>query len=134
MTVKEYLSQAFLLDQRIHAKLEMLENFRNMATRTTSILKNNKELQTKNTDAMSNTIAQIIDIQEEINADINQLVKKKQEIMHIIKTACKLEYQTLLELRYICFYTWDEIADRMHCTTSNIFKMHSKALKSISFP
>ena len=38
MTPKEYLNQAFHLDQRINSKLDMLATLKEMATKTTSIM------------------------------------------------------------------------------------------------
>ena len=37
MTAKEYLLQAYLLEQRIESKLMQVEMLRNLATRSTSI-------------------------------------------------------------------------------------------------
>ena len=39
-----------------------------------------------------------------------------------------------LMYRYICFRSWEEIADKMHCTVSNVFKVHSKALCCVVVP
>ena len=44
------------------------------------------------------------------------------------------ELQTLLELRYLCFKDWQDIAYSMHCTESNVFKVHSKALQAVKLP
>lgn len=38
MTVKEYLGQAYRLDQRINSKLEQLESLNGLATKCTSTL------------------------------------------------------------------------------------------------
>lgn len=134
MTAKEYLNQAFHLDQRINSKLDMLATLKEMATRTTNIMQNDMVSHTRNVHSMEDAIAKIMDMQTEINADIGQLVEKKQEIIHTIYMVENPEYQTLLELRYICFLSWEEIADKMHCTVSNVFKVHSKALHCVSVP
>lgn len=134
MTAKEYLNQAFHLDQRINTKLDMLSTLKDMATKTTSLMRDDVVSHTRNVHSMEDTIAKIVDMQNEINADIDRLVDLKQEIMHTISAVGNLDYQTLLELRYICFYSWEEIAERMHCTVSNVFKLHSKALQSVAVP
>lgn len=134
MTPKEYLSQAFHLDQRINSKLDMLATLKEMATKTTSIMQDDVVSHTRNVHSMEDAIAKIVDMQTEINADIDRLVDKKQEIMHTIYAVENPEYQTLLELRYICFRSWEEIADKMHCTVSNVFKVHSKALCCVVVP
>lgn len=134
MTAKEYLSQAFHLDQRINSKLEILANMKEMATRTTRIMRDDVVSHTRNDHAFENTIIKIVDMQNEINADIDKLVDKKQEIIRTIYSVENLEHQVLLEARYICFRNWEDIAEQMHCTVSNLFKMHAKALKSVVVP
>ena len=112
----------------------MLATLKEMATKTTSIMQDDVVSHTRNVHSMEDAIAKMVDMQTEINADIDHLVEKKQEIMHAIYAVENPEYQTLLELRYICFHSWEEIADKMHCTVSNVFKVHSKALRSVVVP
>ena len=102
MTAKEYLNQAFHLDQRINSKLDMLAMLKEMATKTTSIMQDDVVSHTRNVHSMEDAIAKMVDMQTEINADIDQLVDKKQEIIHAIYAVENPEFQTLLELRYIC--------------------------------
>ena len=67
-------------------------------------------------------------------ADIDRLVDLKRDIMQVVKTVDDPELQTLLELRYLCFKDWQDIAYSMHCTESNVFKVHSKALQAVKLP
>ena len=131
MTAKEYLNQAYWLDRRINSKLEQLSALNDMVTKTTSIMSDDVVSQTRNVHRMQDVIAKIIDMQVEINADIERLVDLKQDIMQIVKTVEDPELQTLLELRYLCFKSWQDIAYSMHCTESNVFKIHSKALQAV---
>ena len=65
---------------------------------------------TRNVQQMEDIICKIVDLEKEINEDINRLVDLKFEIMSIIKAIGNLIYQTLLEQRYLCFRTWEQIA------------------------
>ena len=134
MTAKEYLNQAYWLDRRIDSKLEQLSALKDMATKTTSIMSDDVVRHTRNVHSMEDVIAKIIDMQNEINADIDRLVDLKSDIMHTIKEVRNPEYQTLLELRYLCFRDWPDIADSMHCSESNVFKVHSRALQAVTVP
>jgi len=58
-------------------------------------------------------IAKMIDLESEINRDIGTLVDLKRKFVAIIKKINNPEYQTLLELRYLCFKTWEQIAVEM---------------------
>ena len=134
MTAKEYLSQAYWLDRRINSKLEQLSALKDMATKTTSIMSDDVVSHTRNVHSMQDVIAKIIDMQAEINADIDRLVDLKRDIMQVVKTVDDPELQTLLELRYLCFKDWPDIACEMHCSESNVYKVHSRALQAVRVP
>ena len=134
MTAKEYLNQAYWLDRRIDSKLEQLSALKDMATKTTSIMSDDVVSHTRNVHSMQDVIAKIIDMQAEINADIDRLVDLKRDIMQVVKTVDDPELQTLLELRYLCFKDWPDIACEMHCSESNVYKVHSRALRAVRVP
>ena len=39
--------------------------------------------------------------------------------------------RALLEIRYLNGCTWEEVAERMHYTTRNIYNLHSAALRAV---
>ena len=134
MTPKEYLNQAYWLDRRINSKLEQLSALQAMATKTTSIMSGNVVSRTRNVHSMEDVIAKIVDMQAEINGDIDRLVDLKRDIMQVVKAVENPELQTLLELRYLCFKNWPDIAYEMHCSESNVYKVHSRALQAVQVP
>ena len=76
----------------------------------------------------------MVDLESEINDDIDQLVDLKTEIMRYMKRVNNPEYQTILELRYLCFKQWEEIADALGYTQRHTIRMHDLALESICVP
>jgi len=50
-------------------------------------------------------------------------------VMGVIRAIDNLEYQTLLELRYLCFYSWEKIAVEMDYDLRYMHKLHRKALE-----
>ena len=46
----------------------------------------------------------------EVNAEIDRLMDLKRDIMEVVKAVDDPELQTLLELRYLCFKDWPDIA------------------------
>ena len=131
MTAKEYLSQAYRIDQRINSKLEQIMSLRTLATKATSTLSDTPPSGTRNVYSMEDTIVKMIDLENEINRDIDTLVDLKRDIMDVIKNVNNPEQQTLLELRYLCFKTWEQIAVEMGYSLQHIFRIHDKALKGI---
>ncbi len=131
MTVKEFLNQAYRLDQRIQSKIEQLDSLYALAKKATSTLSHMPKNPNKATSTMENTICKIIDLQHEINEDIDRLVDLKNEIVAAVKSVENREYQTLLEKRYLCFETWEQIAVDMHYSLRWIHILHGKALNNL---
>ncbi len=50
------------------------------------------------------------------------------------KDTVVIEQQTLLELRYLCFKTWEQIAVDMGYSIQNAYKVHDRALENIIIP
>lgn len=134
MDAKTYLSQAYRIDQRINSKLEQIVSLRELATKATSTLSDMPSSGTRNIHSMEGIITKMVDLEEEINIDIDTLVDLKREFVTIIKKINNPEYQTLLELRYLCFKTWEQIAVDMGYSVQHIFRIHDKALKDVVLP
>lgn len=134
MIAKDYLGQAYRLDQRINSKLEQIQSLNELATKCTSTLTDMPHSATPNIRSMEQTIAKMVDLKAEINSDIDRLVDLKHDIVSTIKAVNNTEHQTLLELRYLCFKTWEQIAVTMGYGIDNIFKMHKKVLAQIVVP
>lgn len=73
----------------------------------------------------------MIDLQGEIFDDLQSLIDLKREIMTIIKCIEGSELQTLLELRYLCCKTWEEIASDVNWSPRQVFYMHGAALREV---
>ena len=82
---------------------------------------------------MESNVVKIVDLEREINEDIDMLIEVKKGIMAMIKKVENPEYQTLLELRYLCFKRWEQIALDMDYSIQHTFRIHNKALEKIKF-
>ena len=134
MTAKEYLNQAYRLDQRIDAKLAQVSSLNDLATKCTATLSDMPGSPNRGRSTMEDAIVKIIDLQVEINEDIDRLVDLKREIVVVINSIENLEYRTLLEKRYLCFMTWEQIAVDMAYNVRHIYRMHDEALVKIKVP
>ena len=132
MNAKEYLGQAYRIDQRINSKLEQVMSLRSLATKATSTLRHDNSRPTNSTHSFEDVIAKIIDLENEINHDIDRLVDTKREIMATIKRIQNPEHQALLELRYINCKTWEQIATVMLYSVRNTHVLHGAALREVA--
>ena len=134
MTAKEYLTQAYRIDQRINSKLEQVSSLRDLSTKATSTFSDVPPSGTRNVHRMEDVICKIVMLENEINAEIDHLVDLKREIREVISAVKNLECQTLLELRYLCFKTWEQIAVSMGYSIQHTYRIHEQALKEIRVP
>ncbi len=134
MTAKEYLSQAWYVDKMIDAKLEEASGLRALATKATPVLSDMPSGATRNIHSREQIIVRIIDLEREVNADIDRLLALKREISTAIKAVPNRDYRLLLELRYLAFKPWAEIACLLKYGRKYIFRLHENALKKITVP
>lgn len=131
MNAKEYLKQAFYLDKRINSKLEQVESLNALATKANTTLSDMPKSPNRGTSRLEDTIVKIIDLQEEINRDIDRLVDLKKEIANSIYSLKDKEEQTVLEKRYLCFNSWEQIAVDMNYSIQYCYNIHRNALKKV---
>jgi len=130
MGAKEYLSQAIWLDQMIDSKLEQLTTLKSLAMKVTSSFTKEKICGGNiEKSKMESTIVKVIDLENEINADIDRLIELKRDIQDTINKMDDINQQLLLELRYLSGKGWDEIAATMGYDPRTVYRIHGKALK-----
>ncbi len=134
MSTKDYLSQAYRIDQRINSKLAQVMSLRDLLGKATGTLSGAPKAATPNPHSMEDTIAKMVDLENEINDDIDALVDLKAEIMRRIKRVENTEFQTILELRYLCFKRWEEVSVELGYSMQHLFRLHDEALEAVSIP
>ena len=134
MTAKEYLTQAYRIDQRINSKLEQVSSLRDLSTKATSTFSDVPPSGTRNVHRMEDVICKIVMLENEINAEIDHLVDLKREITRRVKAIPNTEYQLLLEKRYLCFMPWEKIAVDMGYSIQHIYRLHDWALREFPVP
>ncbi|HBE8721270.1 DUF1492 domain-containing protein [Clostridioides difficile] len=134
MNAKEYLLQARFLDERITSKTQQIASLNDLATRCTSTFSDMPRNPNRGGSRLEECILKIIDLEDSLKKDIEKLVDLKSEIMSVIKAVPNVEYQTLLEKRYLCFLNWEQIAVDMNYSMQHLHRMHSSALKEIVVP
>ena len=131
MIAKEYLSQAYRLDQRINSKLEQIASLNDLATKCTSTLTGMPRNPNRGSSTMADAVSKIVELQAEINSDIDRLVDLKCDMVRCIKAVDNTEHQTLLELRYLCFKTWEQIAVDMGYNVRHVYRLHDDAIGNL---
>lgn len=131
MNPKEYLSQARFLDASIKTKVEQIEALNALATSCTAVISDMPRNPNRGGSKMADAVMKIIELQDEINKDMIELVNLKRQIMDVIKSVSSLEYQTILEKRYLSFISWERIAVELGYSIQHTYRLHDKALREV---
>ena len=131
MTAKEYLSRAYRIDYRISSKIEQVESLRGLAEKATATLPDMPFNGTCNGHRMEDFITKAMDLESEIYADLCRLIDTKRDIATVIQSVENPELQTILELRYLCSKTWEEISVTQRLDIRWIHRLHNKALAEV---
>lgn len=131
MTAREYLSQAYRLDSRINSKIDQVSALNDLATKCTSNITGMPKAPRQGQSTMADAVAKLIDLRAEINRDIDRLVDLKGELMRTIKTVDDIDCQLLLEGRYLCYKSWEQIAVEMGLRVRRIYDIHNTALEKV---
>jgi len=131
VTAKEYLSQAYRIDQRINIKLRQASRLREIAEKATSVTGKEKVKGTRRKSPMEDAVVKVIDLENEINDDIDRLIDLKRGITDAIKKLKIPAHQMVLEMRYLEYKSWEEIAEVMNFDVRWVYRLHKRALKEV---
>lgn len=131
MTAKEYMERARYLDMQINSKIEQVRSLNELATKVTTVYSDMPHSPNRNTSRMEETVVKIIDLESEIDRDIDALVNLKREIMRVVNRIEPAEYRTILEMRYLQFKKWEQIALLMSKDLRWVYRMHGRALNEV---
>lgn len=125
---KDFLRQAYRIEQRIRAKHEQIQHMRELAERATSNTSAERTSGTPQHSKVETCVCAIIDLEADIKQSITELTTKRAQIQQTINTVPNTDYKLLLELRYLNFKSWDEIAEAMNYTYRWTLTLHGRAL------
>jgi len=131
MTAKEFLSRAYKFDQRINSKLEQIAVLRSLTQKVTASFDQEQVSHTRNVTSLQDTIIRLMEAEQQLDAEIDELVDLKTEISAAICQLENMDYCILLEKRYLSFKTWEEIAVDMHYGIRWVQVMHGRALQAM---
>lgn len=128
MNAKEYLGQAYRLDQHIKDRLVQISQLRALTQQITTAYDREVVSRTRNVHALEDSVIRLMEAEEDINLEIDRFVDTKMDISKIIAKVRNENYRLILEKRYLCFMTWEQISMDMNYTNRWLRKMHDRAL------
>lgn len=126
----KYLNQYKFLNAETDRKIKELEDWRNKIYSITGTLTDMPKSNSRR-DKISDGIAAINEIEENINGDIEKLLKVRKDVQNKIDTIEDLKLRELMKCRYLDFNTWEEIAYKNGFSWQWVYKLHEKSLDKI---
>lgn len=127
---KEYLERIKWYDVLINSKLEELATLNSMVKRITPVMNTTGGGVSGNQDKLGDTIAKIVDLQQEINRDVDMFVDMKREAARLMKKVKKPEFFQVLHKRYILGESLEQITFDMGYTHRGMCYLHGRALQA----
>lgn len=130
-SAKQYLQRIKHCDSCINTKLEERHRLWDKMTKITPTLKQDVVSGGGSQDNMSDAMAKLIDLEAEINREINKLVDARIAVTATIDKVEDARLHTVLNMRYVQFKTFEQIAAEMNYTYRWVCIMHGRALQEV---
>ena len=135
MTAREYLNQAYRLDQRIHADLEEIERLREMASSVSSPGFEERHNPYRPTEApFVRCVIKVMEMEEKLNGEVERLMTLKEQMRTVIDALPCVDEQMVIRYRYVHGKTWEEIGDELHADRTTVYRWHNNALRHLTLP
>ena len=132
MTIQDYLKQAFVAHQEIEARLEEITRLQSLATRTTSTLKWPPSGSEVATSKIEQAIARMQEKEEHLAEEVTELLNITDAVSTAVEKIKNPVEKRILKYRYVCFFSWKQIALLMKMSNSSLFRLHASALENLS--
>ena len=132
MTTKDFLQQAYIAHREVELKLEEIEKLRSLSTRTTSKISSVPIRGSVNGSRIENAVALIEEQADRLAEEVLKLLEINKSVANAIAQVKNPSERAILEYRYLCFFSWQQISALMKTGTRQIYRLHNQALKNFS--
>jgi DNA-directed RNA polymerase specialized sigma subunit len=131
MTAKTYLQQAYRLDAKIKNKRQKLKRWQILSVSVSpnsDSPRNNGDV----SDKVGKLVAKIVDLQVEMFDDLEKYICLQEEIEERLNSMPDDDLRLILEMRYLNFQKWSDIAEELGFSIQWVHVLHKRALKNFS--
>lgn len=132
MTQKEFLQQAFVAHKEIEVRLEQISALQALATQTTTIIRHAPGGSNIFKSRVETAVIQIQEHMTHLADEVARLIEVTKQISSAIALVPNANERAILEYRYLCFFSWQQISALMKTSARQIFRFHRSALKFLS--
>lgn len=132
MTQKEFLQQAFIAHKEIEVRLEQIATWQALATKTTTVIRNTPGGSNIFRSRVEEAVVRIQEHMAHLTDEVTHLLEVTKKISAAIALIPNADERAILEYRYLCFFSWQQISALMKIGVRYIFKIHARALQNFS--
>lgn len=134
MNIKQFLKQAYRLNELIQCNKQELDELNQLSTSLpgTDYSKDRVQTSASGDAGYTKIVEKIIELEDAIKSDVEKMLSLKLEIRNVINAVPDNEERLLLHLRYLNFMVWEDICDDMNVSMRTAHRIHSLALQSAS--
>lgn len=129
--VKEYLSNLRFAEKMIEIKLEKIEETRELALRVNQALNPVKVQGGQRKNIVEEVAIKVAGLTQQLEKQVDEYKELQKNVIDLISVVSNDTQREILDLRYIHFKKWEDIADVMNYTRDSIMKNHVKGLFTI---
>ena len=130
MKAKEFLNQIKKIDRMIENKCIEKEQWKAIATSTTTHSFGERVQSSGNQQKMADAVTKFVDIDKEIDECMDKLIRVKKDVINAIEKLESVEYD-LLHKVYIQNMTLYDVASAYDKSYTSITTVHGRALKNL---
>ena len=128
---KKYLVELQKLDKFIQSGARELEKLRMLLTSIGgSSFEERFKAEGYVENHLENHIAELVDLENDIKRELGKYTRLRRKVKKAIGLQKDDNERLLLTLRYIENMTWEEISEKMNCSTRHVYRLHKIALKN----
>lgn len=133
VTAKQYLEQAYRLNQFIQSSQQELADLRVMSECISGIDYSKEKVQSSHSNdaGFAKIVEKIIELERAIKRDIEKMLSLKLEIRTAIDAVQNSDERLLLKYRYLNFMKWEEICVKMQISIRTAHRIHATAINNI---
>ena len=108
------------------------ERYREMAMQATGRTDAIRVSGTTDRSKVEKYILELWDVHNELQEEIGKLMEKSRQAEKLIQTLEDDRLRAVLELRYLCGMTWEELAKKLHFTVRWAHKLHKEGIDQLA--
>lgn len=116
-SAKAFFQQLWDIEKQVSVKEEQIERLKSLATKVTATMSEANSRPSGASRSTEDAMVKIIDLQNELNAEISRLVDLKCEAYAILRLIPNEKQRRSLEYRFLNCNTMEKVGEELGCST-----------------